>query len=139
MCITAKVSPIGFWEFYVSLEYGAIPSSYLQFLISPATYFYSTTCPSVPFSCLLQILVLIPLFPLPPFFLPCPLPLLSPTIILFTTQCRTEASISGFPSFYTQVWSVGCIIGIVSFWVSIHLLVNTYHVCSFVSGLPHSG
>jgi hypothetical protein len=25
-----------------------------------------------------------------------------------------------------------------SFWVSIHLLVSKYHVCSFVSGLPYS-
>jgi hypothetical protein len=28
-------------------------------------------------------------------------------------------------------------LGIQSFWANIHL-VSTYHVCSFVTGLPHS-
>jgi hypothetical protein len=32
---------------------------------------------------------------------------------------------------------VGCIMGIVSFGANIHLSVSEYHVCSFVSGLPH--
>jgi hypothetical protein len=30
-----------------------------------------------------------------------------------------------------------CILGILSFWVNIHLSVSTYHVSSFVIGLPH--
>jgi hypothetical protein len=37
------------------------------------------------------------------------------------------------------IWSVGCIVSIVSFWVNIHFLVNRYHVCYFVSGLCYSG
>jgi hypothetical protein len=32
-----------------------------------------------------------------------------------------------------------CILGILSFWANIHLSVSAYHVCSFVTGLPHSG
>jgi hypothetical protein len=35
--------------------------------------------------------------------------------------------------------SVTCILGIRSFWANIHLSVSAYHVCSFVTGLPHSG
>jgi hypothetical protein len=31
------------------------------------------------------------------------------------------------------------ILGILSFWANIHLSVITYHVSSFVIGLPHSG
>jgi hypothetical protein len=30
-------------------------------------------------------------------------------------------------------------LGILRFWPIIHLSVNTYHVCCFVTGLPHSG
>jgi hypothetical protein len=41
--------------------------------------------------------------------------------------------------FMSIMWSVNCILGILSFWASIHLSVSTYHVCSFVIGLPHSG
>ena len=31
------------------------------------------------------------------------------------------------------------ILGILSFWANIHLLVSAYHVSSFVIVLPHSG
>jgi hypothetical protein len=31
------------------------------------------------------------------------------------------------------------ILGILSFWANIHLSVSTYHLSSFVIGLPHSG
>jgi hypothetical protein len=34
--------------------------------------------------------------------------------------------------FLLFIWSVDCTIDIVSFWASIHLLVSTYHLCSFV-------
>jgi hypothetical protein len=34
--------------------------------------------------------------------------------------------------------SVNCILGTLSFWDNIHLLVSAYHVCSFVIGLYHS-
>ena len=30
------------------------------------------------------------------------------------------------------MWSVNCILGILSIWANIHLLVSAYHVCSFV-------
>jgi hypothetical protein len=30
-------------------------------------------------------------------------------------------------------------LGILNFWVNIHLSVSAYHLCSFLIGLPHSG
>jgi hypothetical protein len=39
--------------------------------------------------------------------------------------------------FHVQI--VSFILGILSFWANIHISVNTYHVSSFVIGLPHSG
>ena len=42
-------------------------------------------------------------------------------------------------SFLSFMWSVNCILGIQSFWANIHLSVRTCHMCSFVTGLPHSG
>jgi hypothetical protein len=33
---------------------------------------------------------------------------------------------------------INCILGILSLWANIHLSVSVYHVCSFMSGLPHS-
>ena len=116
-------------------------NGYPQFLIFPATYFYLIYSPSLPLSHLLQILILPPLFPPPPFSLPCPHLLPSPTIVLITPlPPMQDWSIHPLVFFFLcSIWSVGCIIGIENFWVSIHLLVSTYHVCSFLSGLPHSG
>jgi hypothetical protein len=37
-----------------------------------------------------------------------------------------------------SIWSAGWIVGNVSVWASIHLLVSTYHMCSFVTWLPYS-
>jgi hypothetical protein len=37
------------------------------------------------------------------------------------------------------MWSVNCILGILSFWANIHLSVSTHNVCSFVIGLSLSG
>jgi hypothetical protein len=39
----------------------------------------------------------------------------------------------------SSIWFVGYMVGILSFWANILLLVNAYHVCSFVVGLPQSG
>jgi hypothetical protein len=54
--------------------------------------------------------------------------------MLFLLLRRNEVSV---------LWSfltfANCILGILSFWTNIHLSVSTYHVCSFVIGLPHSG
>jgi hypothetical protein len=45
---------------------------------------------------------------------------------------------NGLPSLYTQIWSVGCNLGIVNFCVNIHLLVSVSHGCTILSGLHHS-
>jgi hypothetical protein len=41
--------------------------------------------------------------------------------------------------FLSFMLSVNCILGILSFWVNIHLSMSVYHTCSFVTGLHHSG
>ena len=62
----------------------------------------------------------------------------SPMSILFPLLRRTKTS-SIWSSFFLSVtWSANYILGIPSFWVNIHLSVSAYHVCSFVTGLPHS-
>ena len=44
------------------------------------------------------------------------------------------------PSFFLGIiWYVNCDLGIQNFWANIHLSVITFHVCSFVIGLPHLG
>jgi hypothetical protein len=42
-------------------------------------------------------------------------------------------------SFLSFMYFANCILGIQSFWANIHLSMSTYHVCSFVMGLPHLG
>jgi len=37
------------------------------------------------------------------------------------------------------MWSAKCILGILRSWANINLSMRAYHVCSFVTGLPHSG
>ena len=45
-----------------------------------------------------------------------------------------------FPSFLLSfIWSLSYIMGSLSFWTNIHLLVSTYHVCPLGFGLPHLG
>jgi hypothetical protein len=41
-------------------------------------------------------------------------------------------------SFLSFIWSVYYIVGILSFWANINSRVSTYHVCSFMTGLPNS-
>jgi hypothetical protein len=65
-----------------------------------------------------------------------PLPLV---IILFPLLRKTEAPTLWSSFFLSFLWSVSCIMGILSFFPKIRLPVSTYHVCSFVTGLPHSG
>ena len=88
-----------------------------------------------------QYLILSPLpfFHLPPISLPGPSLPLPPMIILFPLLCRIEAFTLCSSFFLSFIWSVNCILGIKNFWANIHLLVNPYHVCSFVPGLSHSG
>jgi len=82
------------------------------------------------------------------WFCPFPLPLLSssrpshpliPLIILFPHLSRTEASTLWSSFLLNFIWFVSYIVGIPSFLPNIHLLVSTFHVRSFMIGLPHSG
>jgi hypothetical protein len=58
--------------------------------------------------------------------------------ILFPILRRNEVSTFGLPSWFSFFFA-NCILGILSIWANIHLLVSVYHVSSFVNGLPHSG
>jgi hypothetical protein len=58
--------------------------------------------------------------------------------VLFPILRRTEV-VTLWSSFLSFMFSVNCILGILSFWANIHLSVSAYHVSSFVIGLPHSG
>jgi hypothetical protein len=60
-----------------------------------------------------------------------------PVSILFPLLRSTEAS-KLWSSFLSFIWSDNCTLGILIFWANIHLSVSAYHVCSFVTGLPHS-
>ena len=74
-----------------------------------------------------------PVFPSPPLSLPGPsLPLLP--VIIFSLLCRFEASILWSFFFLSSKWFVCCIMGILSFWANMHLLVSTYHMCSVCLG-----
>jgi hypothetical protein len=49
--------------------------------------------------------------------------------ILFPFLRRTEAS-TFWPYFFLSfIWLVNCILGILSFWANVHLLVSTHRVC----------
>jgi hypothetical protein len=58
---------------------------------------------------------------------------------LFPFLCRIETSTPWSYFFLNFIWFVGCIVGILNFCDNAHLSVRTYHMCSFVSGLPPSG
>jgi hypothetical protein len=55
----------------------------------------------------------------------------------YTRTCPHFGLRSSWVSCVLQI--VSCILGILSFWANMHLSVSTYHVSSFVIGLPHSG
>jgi hypothetical protein len=59
--------------------------------------------------------------------------------ILLPILRRNKASTLWFSFFLSFICFANCILGILSFSANIHLSVSTYHVCSFVIGLPHSG
>jgi hypothetical protein len=59
--------------------------------------------------------------------------------ILFPLLRRIKVSILLFSFFLSFMCFENCISGILSFWANIHLSVSEYHVCSFVTCLPHSG
>jgi hypothetical protein len=62
-----------------------------------------------------------------------------PVTVLTPIQRSTEASTLSSSFFLSFIWSVDCILSIPNFWGNIHFSVSAYHVCSFVTGLPHSG
>jgi hypothetical protein len=61
------------------------------------------------------------------------------TGILFPIIGRGKVSTLWSLFFLSFMCFANCLLGIVSFWTNIHLSVSTYHVSSFVIGLPHSG
>jgi hypothetical protein len=59
---------------------------------------------------------------------------------LFPLLRRTAASTFWSSFFFSFMWSVNCILSILSVWANnIHLSVSTYYVCSFVTVLLHLG
>jgi hypothetical protein len=103
---------------------------------SNATYFYSCSQPSGPLAYLFSELIL----PLP--FLPYPF--CKPGLfwllwLFFPLLSGIEVSILGSSFLLNFVWSVNCIMSILSFWANINLSASTYHMFPFVSALPHSG
>jgi hypothetical protein len=59
--------------------------------------------------------------------------------ILFPLLRRNEISTLWSSFFLSFMCFLNCILGSLSLWANMHLSVSTYHVCSFVLGLPHSG
>jgi hypothetical protein len=59
--------------------------------------------------------------------------------IFFHLLRRIEVLTLWSSFFLSFICFANCILGIISFWANIHLSVSTYHVCSFVIGLPHPG
>jgi len=115
----------GFWDFLVAA--------------TTVIYFFPFSWPSVLLSHPCPNLIPPPSFPSPPLSLPCRFFPLPPVIILFPLLRRTDASTLWSSFFLSCIWFVGCIMGILSFWANSHLSVSAYCVCSFVSGLSHSG
>jgi hypothetical protein len=58
---------------------------------------------------------------------------------LFSLLSRTEASNLWSFILLSFMWSVSCTMGVPCTLTNTHLLLSTYHVCSFVTELPHSG
>ena len=62
-----------------------------------------------------------------------------PMGILFPLLRRAKTSKLLYYFFLSFMWSVNCILVILSFWANIHLSVSAYYVCSFVIELSHLG
>ena len=58
---------------------------------------------------------------------------------LFPLQRKHEASTLGYSIILSFMWTVNCVLCIPKLGANFHLLVSTYHVCSFVIWLLHSG
>jgi hypothetical protein len=59
--------------------------------------------------------------------------------ILFWLLRRTKAPTLWSSFLLSLMWSMNYILGILRFWANMHFSVSAYHVCSFVTGFPHSG
>jgi hypothetical protein len=59
--------------------------------------------------------------------------------ILFPISRRNEISKHWSSFVLIFLCFANCILGILSFWVNIHISVSAYQMPSFVIGLPHSG
>jgi len=70
---------------------------------------------------------------------PDPSLLLLPMIYFFCLPSGIEASSFGPFGLLTFLSSVDFILGILSLFANIHLLMSIYHKCLFGSELPHSG
>jgi hypothetical protein len=57
--------------------------------------------------------------------------------VLFPILRRNEVSTLWSLFFLIFLCFANCILGILSFWANIHLLVSAYQVTYFVIGLPH--
>jgi hypothetical protein len=57
--------------------------------------------------------------------------------ILFPSLRRNEVSTHWSSLFLTFLCFANCILGVLCFWVNIHLSVSAYQMTSFVIGLPH--
>jgi hypothetical protein len=57
----------------------------------------------------------------------------------FSLLRRIEVSTLWSSFFMSFMYFANCILDTLSFWANIHLSVSTYHVCSFVIGLPDLG
>lgn len=131
--ISVNVIPMTSWE---ALAFLATGTFWLLPHSSPSP---TATHPSVPLLHLLPHLILLSSFSSPPpLFLPGPFHPLLPLIILFPLLSRTEASTLRSSLFLSFMWFM-CIVSIPHSLPKIHLTVSTCHVCSFVTGFPHSG
>jgi hypothetical protein len=63
----------------------------------------------------------------------------APGSILLPLLKRTKSPTLWSSCFLSFIWSVNCILDILSFWANSHLSVCAYYGWSFVIGLPHSG
>jgi hypothetical protein len=59
--------------------------------------------------------------------------------VLFPILRRGKVSTLCSSFFLSFMFFTNCNLGILSFWANMHLSVSTYHVSSFVIGLPHTG
>ena len=113
--------------------------SRVELLGNTPSFKFLTLCTSTPFP---PISELVPLFPLPLLSLTDPsVPLFPRDYSLPTTEYYYSIhTLVEFSFFLYFICSVSCIMGILClFLANIYLLVSTYHVCSFVTGLLHSG